>query len=80
MRAVGIVRRVDELGRFVIPKELRHTIGIDSGDHMEIYVNGEMIVLQKFRPSCIFCGSHDSLVDFKGSLICQGCVNSAQRI
>ncbi|MGB4338046.1 MAG: AbrB/MazE/SpoVT family DNA-binding domain-containing protein [Bacillota bacterium] len=80
MRAIGVVRRVDELGRFVIPKELRHSLSIENGDRMEIYVQGEMIVLEKYRPSCMFCGSHEQLYQFKGSQICGACIEAARRI
>ncbi len=80
MRAIGVVRRVDDLGRFVIPKELRHDLGIIDGDRMEIYVSNGMIVLEKCRPACMFCGNHEGLAEFKGNLICRGCTQAAKRI
>jgi transcriptional pleiotropic regulator of transition state genes len=80
VRAIGVVRRVDDLGRFVIPKELRHSMSIVDGDKMEIYVTDEMIVLEKYRPSCMFCGSHEELVSFKGHPICTECIEAAKRV
>lgn len=57
MKSTGIVRRVDELGRVVIPIELRNKFGITEKDPMEIYVDGSSIILKKYEPNCIFCGS-----------------------
>lgn len=57
MKSTGMVRKIDKLGRVVIPMELRRTMGIDEKDPLEIYVDGEKIVLQKYRPGCIFCGT-----------------------
>ena len=57
MKATGIVRKVDELGRIVLPIELRRTLNIDIRDPLEIYVDGESIMLKKYQPACIFCGS-----------------------
>ena len=57
MKSTGIVRKVDELGRVVIPKELRKTLDIAEKDGMEIYVDGNAIILKKYEPSCIFCGN-----------------------
>ena len=56
MKSVGIVRKVDELGRIVIPVELRRKFGIDIKDSMEIYTEDNCIILKKYEPSCIFCG------------------------
>ena len=55
MKSTGIVRKVDGLGRVVLPKELRRTLGVDMKDSMEIYVDGEQIILKKYQPACIFC-------------------------
>ena len=55
MKSTGIVRKVDELGRIVIPKELRNTLNIEEKDSLEIYVDGEHIILKKYEPACIFC-------------------------
>ena len=67
MKSTGIVRKVDELGRIVLPIELRRTMGIDVKDSLEIYVDGDSIILRKYEPSCIFCGN------FKGKNVCSTC-------
>ncbi|NGM83052.1 AbrB/MazE/SpoVT family DNA-binding domain-containing protein [Paenibacillus sp. 7124] len=69
MKATGIVRKVDELGRIVIPIELRRTMGIDIKDPLEIFVDGEKIILRKYEPTCIFSGSSENLINFKGKMI-----------
>ena len=61
MKSTGIIRRVDELGRVVIPIELRNKFGIAEKDPIEIFVDGSNIVLKKFEPNCIFCGSSKKL-------------------
>ncbi|MCI8641326.1 MAG: AbrB/MazE/SpoVT family DNA-binding domain-containing protein [Clostridia bacterium] len=73
MKATGIIRRVDELGRVVIPIEIRNQFNIVEKDPIEIYVDGSSIVLKKFEPNCIFCGSTKNLIEFKGKLICEKC-------
>ena len=57
MKSTGIVRKVDELGRIVLPIELRRTLDIDVKDALEIYVEGSQIILKKYEPACVFCGS-----------------------
>ncbi|TDT50567.1 AbrB/MazE/SpoVT family DNA-binding domain-containing protein [Fonticella tunisiensis] len=74
MKSTGIVRRVDELGRVVIPIELRRTLEIAEKDALEIYVDGEQIILKKYQPACIFCGNAKDVVNFKGKNICQSCL------
>ncbi|MCB2310681.1 AbrB/MazE/SpoVT family DNA-binding domain-containing protein [Clostridium tagluense] len=75
MKSIGIVRKVDELGRIVLPIELRRTLGIDIKDALEIYTEGEAIILKKYTPDCIFCGgNHNDLVNFKGKWICKSCL------
>lgn len=73
MKATGIVRRVDQLGRIVLPKELRQTLKIDEKDPMEIYVNGEDVILRRYAPGCIFCGSAENLVSHNEKNICESC-------
>lgn len=75
MKATGIVRRVDELGRVVIPIELRNKFGIFEKDPIEIYVDGSSIVLKKYEPNCIFCGSSKKLTEYKGKLVCDKCLS-----
>lgn len=80
MKSTGIVRKVDELGRVVIPIELRNKFGIQEKDPIEIYVDGSSIVLKKFEPNCIFCGSTKKLVPFKDKLICSKCSKSISEL
>lgn len=74
MKSTGIVRRVDELGRVVIPIELRNKFGIAEKDPIEIFVDGSNIVLKKFEPNCIFCGSTKKLSTYKDKLVCGKCL------
>lgn len=74
MKAIGIVRKVDELGRIVLPIELRRTLNIDIKDPVEIFVEGEAIILKKYEPSCIFCGNAKDVVNYKGKNICKSCL------
>lgn len=73
MKSTGIVRKVDDLGRVVIPVELRRTLGIEERDALEIYVDEEKIVLKKYEPACIFCGSAEGIENFRGRNICREC-------
>ena len=66
MKATGIVRKVDELGRVVLPMELRKTFDIKIKDAMEIYVDDEAIILKKYEPACIFCGNAQNIVNYSG--------------
>ncbi len=75
MKSIGIVREVDKLGRIVIPKELRRTLRMETGDPVEIYVDGESIVLRSYRPTCIFCGNSEMLGEYKGTTICSRCID-----
>lgn len=76
MKSTGIVRKVDELGRVVIPIELRRTLDIEEKDSLEIYVDSDRIILRKYEPACIFCGSADDVENFKGKNICKSCLDS----
>lgn len=73
MKATGIVRRVDELGRVVIPIEIRNQFNILEKDPIEIYVDGSSIILKKFEQNCIFCGSTKNLLSYNDKLICNKC-------
>lgn len=75
MKSTGIVRKVDELGRIVLPIELRRTLDIAEKDSLEIYVDDNRIVLKKYEPSCIFCGSSKDVITYKGKNICPNCLN-----
>ena len=76
MKSTGIIRKVDELGRIVLPIELRRTLDIAERDELEIYMEGDRIILQKFEPSCIFCSSSRELVSYRGKNTCQECIRS----
>ena len=74
MKSTGIVRRVDELGRIVLPIELRRTLDIGEKDALEIFVEGSTVVLKKYRPTCIFCDSARDVFVFRGKNICPKCL------
>lgn len=79
MKSTGIIRKVDELGRIVLPIELRRVLDIAERDELEIYMENDRIILQKFEPSCIFCQSSQGLVTYKGKNVCQVCVRNMSR-
>ena len=74
MKATGIVRKVDDLGRIVLPIDVRRERGIEPKDDIEIYVDGEYIVIQKYNPRCVLCGEPGSLIEFQGKRVCLSCV------
>ncbi|MBQ7668996.1 MAG: AbrB/MazE/SpoVT family DNA-binding domain-containing protein [Clostridia bacterium] len=74
MKATGIVRKVDELGRVVLPIELRRNLNISEKDSLEIYVDGNSVILKKYEPDCIFCGNAKDVINFKGKNICSHCL------
>ncbi len=74
MKSTGIVRKIDELGRVVIPIELRRTLGIGEKDALEIYVDGDRIIFKKYEPACTFCDNASDIVHFKGKNVCKSCV------
>ncbi len=76
MKATGIVRQIDDLGRFVIPKEIRKTLNIECGDHLETFTENDRIILKKYAPACIFCGELENVINFKGKLVCSHCIES----
>jgi len=73
MKSTGIVRNIDELGRIVVPKEIRQRLGIANTDPVEIYVDGDKVILTKYTPVCHFCGASESVLDFKSKKICAEC-------
>ncbi len=75
VKSTGIVRKVDELGRIVIPIELRRNLDIEEKDSLEIYVEDDHIILKKYSPACSFCASADGITVFKGRNICQKCLD-----
>ena len=80
MKSTGIVRRMDELGRVVIPIEIRNQFNIAEKDPMEIYVDGSSIILKKFEPNCIFCGNTKNLLEYNDKLICEKCKNKISNL
>lgn len=74
MKSTGIVRKVDELGRIVLPSELRKSLGIEVKDSLEIYTSGDSVILKKYLPSCVFCGAADDITTFKNKNICKNCL------
>lgn len=74
MKSTGIVRKVDELGRIVVPMEIRKTMDIKEKDPIEIFRDGDSIVLRKFSDACVFCKSASELVEFEEKFICQSCL------
>ena len=75
MKSTGIIRPVDALGRIVIPMEIREAFDIKTKDHLEIYVQGDTIVLKKHAFACTFCNGEEDLVDFEGKKICKRCLH-----
>lgn len=80
MKATGIVRRVDQLGRLVMPIELRRTLGIGIADPIEMFVDGENIILKKYQASCTFCDSTADIGEYKGKNICKNCMQEIRKI
>lgn len=76
MKATGIVRKIDELGRIVLPIEMRRTLGIGEKDPVEIFTEGESILLRKYQAACFFCDSAKDLITFQGKNICADCLRN----
>lgn len=80
MKTTGIVRRVDELGRVVLPIELRRTLEIEERDLLEIMLEDDRIVLRKYQPTCIFCGAEEELTEYHGKRICGKCLKEINEL
>ncbi|PWM68343.1 MAG: AbrB family transcriptional regulator [Eubacteriales Family XIII. Incertae Sedis bacterium] len=80
MKATGIVRKVDELGRIVLPIELRRTLDIEIKDPIEIFVDDEYILLKKYEPACIFCGNAKNVRRIKEKNVCEDCLKELKNI
>ena len=76
MKSTGVVRKVDELGRIVLPIEIRKVLDIKQKDALEIFTDNNRIVLQKYEPACIFCGNTDDIIYFNGKRICTECIKT----
>lgn len=70
---------MDELGRIVLPIELRRTLDIAERDSLEIYVDGPSIVLRKYQPACIFCDDAKNVISYKGKNVCPNCIKALQQ-
>lgn len=79
MKSTGIVRRMDELGRIVLPSEIRKHMHLTQKDPLEIYVNGDSIVLKKYSPACIFCGDANGIIVYRGRNVCSSCIKVLKR-
>jgi transcriptional pleiotropic regulator of transition state genes len=75
MKSTGVVRKIDELGRIVLPSELRRVFGIREGEELEISVDGERVILQKRGDVCIFCGADDPAIEYRNRRVCQDCAD-----
>lgn len=73
MKSTGVVRKIDELGRIVLPSEIRRVFAIHEGDELEISVNGEQVILQKRKDLCVFCGAENPAIEFKSRRVCETC-------
>ena len=80
MKATGIVRPIDDLGRIVLPIELRKAMNINKRDLLEIFVEDSTIILKKYDKSCLFCGNTEEIQDFKGHSVCKNCLSEISRI
>ena len=80
MKATGIVRNIDELGRIVVPKEMRTKMDILCDDPVEIFVEDDKIILRKYVPNCIFCGKSEEIVTFSEKKICRACLDELKKL
>jgi len=80
MKATGIVRKVDVLGRIVLPIELRKTLDIEKEDPIEIFVDGEYILLKKYEPACVFCGNAKDVKRIHDKNVCTECLKEIQSL
>lgn len=80
MKDTGIVRKIDDLGRIVLPIELRRTLNINVKDSVAIFVDGESIVLRKYEPACVFCGNADNVINIKGKNVCRNCIEEMKSL
>ena len=80
MKSTGIVRKVDELGRIVLPIEMGRTLDIGEKDALEIYVEGSSVILKKYKPSCVFCDATKDITVFKGKNICPKCLKELKEL
>ena len=80
MKSTGMVRKIDALGRIVIPKEIRETYGIKENDPLEILSDGNTLILRKYEPACTFCGSTKDTVAYESKIICRKCLDKLSKL
>lgn len=80
MRSTGIFRRIDSLGRFVLPKELRKSLDINQNDYLQIFLEGDAIVLKKSQMNCVLCGNSDELSDYRDKKVCRACLEELRKL
>ncbi len=80
MKPIGIARRVDQLGRVVLPKELRDSHGLEKGELIEMYVEDNVIIMKKYYPECFFCESTKDVEEYKDKLICKECLGNLKEL
>lgn len=80
MKTTGIVRPVDGLGRIVLPIEIRRNLDIEERDQLEIYLEGDRIILQKYEPACVFCGNSTGLSEYRGKNVCRECIHRLETL
>ena len=79
MKSLGTVRKIDELGRIVLPIETRRRLNLEPKDPVEIFVEKDRVIIKKYEPACIFCGEMNDIVDFKDRRICKKCLAEIQK-
>lgn len=79
MKNTGVCKTIDDLGRIVLPKEIRKSLGFDIRSSVELYVEDDGLIIKKAKDSCIFCGSSDDLTEFKEKVVCQKCVKALKK-
>ena len=80
MKSTGVVRRIDSLGRVVLPIELRRTLDMKEDDCLEIYTEDNQIILKKYEPSCVFCGEAKDVINYKSKIICRKCLDEMKEV
>ena len=80
MKATGVIRQIDELGRFVLPVEIRRALNINLKDYLEIHTDHNSIILKKYQPSCLFCGSPEDNILFEEKRVCRACLEKLKSI
>ena len=80
MKTPGMIRKMDELGRIVIPQGIRKALEMQSGDSVELCMEGDRLVIRKYTSTCVFCGSREQLLRFEEKHICQDCLQALRKV